>query len=124
MKPDPYPQQKQQHLGQAIAFLNPVQWDEPFGIVTVEALACGTPVLACPRGELPFIVEEGVTGYLSSRIETLAEAVQKVASLSRQQCRNVAVERFSTKRMIEKYGEVMEWLRSDNHVVPTHWQQA
>ncbi len=117
-------EQKQQHLGQAIAFLNPVQWDEPFGIVTVEALACGTPVLACPRGELPCIVEEGVTGFLSSSVETLAASVEKVSDLSRQQCRNVAVERFSTKRMIEKYVEVMDYLRSDNHVVPAHWQQA
>lgn len=115
-------QQKQQHLGGAIALINPVQWDEPFGIVTIEALACGTPVLACSRGELPFIIEEGVTGFLSNNIEILAGKLNELATISRERCRQEAVERFSTQPMVVKYFEVMQWLLSNQITVPDHWQ--
>ncbi|HMO37393.1 MAG TPA: glycosyltransferase [Gemmatales bacterium] len=115
--------QKQQHLGQALAFVNPVQWDEPFGIVTVEALACGTPVLACPRGELPYIVEHGVTGFLANEVQELAELVKRIPELSRSVCREQAVKRFCTPRMVEKYHEVLQWLLSSDEEVPARWQE-
>lgn len=114
-------EQKNIHLGQALAFLSPVQWDEPFGIVTIEAMACGTPVIACPRGELPYIVEEGVTGFLSHTMDGLVDAVHRVNQLDRLRCRQVIEQRFSTKTMIDKYDEVFRWLLSTESTTPAHW---
>ena len=71
-------EQKNNLLGQASAMLVPIEWDEPFGIVFAEALACGTPVISCPRGSLPEIVREGVDGYLITSID---DAVNKVHQL-------------------------------------------
>lgn len=116
-------EQKIKHLGEAAAFLNPVQWDEPFGIVTIEALACGTPVIACPRGELPYVVAQGVTGFLASTVEEMANAVRQVDQINRQHCRQAAVEQFSTTSMVDKYDEVLRWLLSKETKPPEHWQQ-
>jgi glycosyltransferase involved in cell wall biosynthesis len=90
-------------LGQAAALLVPIQWDEPFGIVFAEALACGTPVISCPRGALPEIVEDGVTGFLVNTREEGVAAVEKLGTLSRAACRRAAEERFSVGAATDRY---------------------
>ena len=100
--------QKNELLGKAAALLVPVQWDEPFGIVFAEALACGTPVISCPRGALPEIVEEGKDGFLVRSEEEGVEAVKKIRTIRRQVCRKKAEERFSTEAVVEKYIRIYE----------------
>jgi glycosyltransferase involved in cell wall biosynthesis len=94
---------KRRLLAAAAAMLVPIQWDEPFGIVFAEALACGCPVIACPRGALPEIVDEGVTGFLINGIDDGAAAVARVGTLSRDACRHAAVTRFSPATVTTRY---------------------
>src|SRR5207253_1983926 len=79
--------QKGELLGQALALLFPVDWPEPFGLALVEAFACGTPVIARPRGSVPEIVRDGRTGFLCETEKQMAAATIRVASLSRAACR-------------------------------------
>jgi glycosyltransferase involved in cell wall biosynthesis len=90
-------------LGSASALLNPIQWPEPFGLVMIEAMACGTPVIACPNGAAPEIVDDGVTGYLCSGTNELVRAISDTDGLSRQACRDAVIERFSTARMVSDH---------------------
>jgi glycosyltransferase involved in cell wall biosynthesis len=108
-------------LGGARALLNPIRWDEPFGIVMVEALACGTPVIATARGEVPFIIEHGKTGYLCSSREEMLRAVAEVARLDRRACRAAAEAHFQPAAMVDKCVEVYQWLRSAAAAAPSHW---
>ena len=94
---------KLQLLRDAACLLNPIAWPEPFGMVMVEALACGTPVVATPCGAAPEIVEEGVTGFLRSDEDALATAIEKVADLDRAACRAAVEERFSHRRMADDH---------------------
>lgn len=87
-------------LGAAKALLNPIQWAEPFGLVMIEAMACGTPVIACPNGAAPEIVDSGRTGYLCDDFDQLVTAIHDVDLLNREACRAAVAERFSTTRMI------------------------
>jgi glycosyltransferase involved in cell wall biosynthesis len=93
--------QKQEVLGGAEALLFPIRWDEPFGIVMVEALACGTPVIATNRASTPEVIEHGRTGFLCDPeepcAETFAEAVRQLPALSRSDCRRAAEERFDVR---------------------------
>ena len=90
-------------LGEGTALLNPIRWPEPFGLVMIEALACGTPVIACPIGAAPEIVDDGVTGFLCADHDALVEAVGRVDELDRAACRAAVVERFSTMRMVTEH---------------------
>jgi glycosyltransferase involved in cell wall biosynthesis len=87
-------------MGGASALLNPIQWAEPFGLVMIEAMACGTPVVGCPNGAAPEIVDDGRTGFLCSESASLVEAIQQVPDLDRADCRAAVIERFSTTRMV------------------------
>lgn len=95
--------QKNELLGRAAALLVPIQWDEPFGIVFAEALACGTPVLTCARGATPEIVEEGRTGFFVSTVTGGVEAVRRLGELDRAACRRAAEERFSVRHCATQY---------------------
>ncbi|HLI16231.1 MAG TPA: glycosyltransferase family 4 protein [Acidimicrobiales bacterium] len=99
-------------LGQATCLLNPIAWPEPFGMVMVEALACGTPVVTTPHGAAPEIVEDGVVGFVRSGEAALAEAVADAAYLSRSACRKLAEERFSARRMALDHLRLYERVRS------------
>ncbi|HEX7095657.1 MAG TPA: glycosyltransferase family 4 protein [Acidimicrobiales bacterium] len=90
---------KQALLGEAMCLLNPIAWPEPFGMVMIESLACGTPVVATPSGAAPEIIDDGLTGFLRSTDDELVAAITKAASLDRHACREVAVKRFSMERM-------------------------
>ena len=98
-------------LGAATALLNPIQWSEPFGLVMIEALACGTPVVATSAGSVPEIVDDGRTGYIRDTEEELAKCLLRAAELDRTACREVAETRFSTTRMVSDhlklYAELM-----------------
>jgi glycosyltransferase involved in cell wall biosynthesis len=86
-------------MGEASVFLNPIQWAEPFGLVMIEALATGTPVLGTPVGAAPEIVAEGVTGYLGP-LDELPALLPRAAALNRDACRASVEEKFSSERMV------------------------
>jgi glycosyltransferase involved in cell wall biosynthesis len=90
-------------LSDALCLLNPVDWPEPFGMVMAEALAHGTPVLAMPCGSVPELIDDGVTGFIRGTERELSEALPEVSSLDRTVCRQAAVERFSTGRMVDDH---------------------
>src|SRR5205814_2155044 len=81
------------------ADLLPIDWPEPFGLVMIEAMACGTPVIAYRGGAVPEIMEEGHTGFIVEELEDAVEAVQRVPELSRKRCREVFEQRFTVTRM-------------------------
>ncbi|HJU21424.1 MAG TPA: glycosyltransferase family 4 protein [Casimicrobiaceae bacterium] len=87
----------------ASALLFPLGWDEPFGLVMIEAMLIGTPVVAFDRGSAPEIVDEGITGYLARDAHAMAQAVPRAASLDRTRCRARAARRFSASRMVRRY---------------------
>ena len=95
--------QKNVLLGGARAMVVPIQWDEPFGIVFAEALACGTPVISCPRGALPEIVRPGIEGFLIRSIEEGCEAVSRLATIDRAACRRRAEDHFSPAAVVARY---------------------
>ena len=95
--------QKSILLGQAQAMVVPIQWNEPFGIVFAEALACGTPVISCPRGALPEIVRPGIHGFLIESIEEGCEAVGRLGTIDRAVCRQRAEEHFSPAAVVARY---------------------
>ena len=101
---------KNQVIGDAIGFLVPIQWDEPFGLAFIEALATGTPVISFPRGSLPELMENGKHAILVNDESELVEACRKVESLDRAECRRWVVERFSPDRMAEGYEAVYHHL--------------
>ena len=106
-------QEKNEFLGNASALLFPIDWPEPFGLVMIEAMACGTPVIAFRRGSVPEILEDGVTGFLVDDVDEAAERVKRIARLSRSQCRAVFEDRFSARRMCEEYLKVYDLIRDE-----------
>jgi glycosyltransferase involved in cell wall biosynthesis len=97
---------KDAFLGNAYAVLFPIDWAEPFGLVMIEAMACGTPVVAFRRGSVPEVMVDGVTGFVVDDVEGAVPAVERVAGLSRSGCRRVFDERFDSGRMARDYRDV------------------
>lgn len=95
--------QKNKLLGQAAAFLMPILWEEPFGIVMAEALACGTPVIGLNRGAVPEVVMDGVTGIVRDSIGELVASIAKIDHISRAACRADAEARFSADKIVDAY---------------------
>ncbi len=104
--------QKPAFLGNAAALLFPIDWPEPFGLAMIEAMSCGTPVIAWPHGSVPEIVEHGVTGFLVDSIEAAVAAVRDAERLDREQVRLRCEERFSAARMARDYLAVYRSLRA------------
>jgi glycosyltransferase involved in cell wall biosynthesis len=100
---EPGQARKLELLGAAGALLFPICWPEPFGLVMIESLACGTPILTRPVGSAPEIVEHGRTGFLCADDDALVAAVAEVGSLDREACRAAARHRFSTARMVTEH---------------------
>ena len=97
---------KQELLANAYALVFPIDWPEPFGLVLLEAMACGTPTIAYRCGSVPELLEEGVTGFIVDDLNAAVEAVAKVESLDRLLCRRRFEERFSASRMAQDYLDV------------------
>jgi glycosyltransferase involved in cell wall biosynthesis len=95
--------EKNAFMGNAIALLFPIDWPEPFGLVMIEAMACGVPVIAWRHGSVPEIIDDGVTGFIVDNLDAAVRAVQRVSELSRAQCRQVFETRFSVRRMCHDY---------------------
>jgi glycosyltransferase involved in cell wall biosynthesis len=101
---------KDAFLGNAAALLFPIAWPEPFGLVMVEALACGTPVIALRAGSVPEVIEHGVTGFICDTEDELVAAVGRIGEIDRARCRAEAERRFSPAAMAEGYERVYEAL--------------
>ena len=102
--------QKDDFLGQAYALLFAIDWPEPFGLVMIKALACGTPVIAYRRGSVPEVLEDGGTGWVVEGLEEAVQAVARVPVLSRSRCRQIFEERFSASRMARDYLQIYRQL--------------
>jgi len=94
---------KDRFLGDALALLFPIEWPEPFGLVMIEAMACGTPVIAFRRGSVPEVIEDGVTGFVVDTIEEATAAVEACRALDRGVIRATFERRFSAPRMTDDY---------------------
>jgi glycosyltransferase involved in cell wall biosynthesis len=106
--------QKSEFLGNALALIFTIDWPEPFGLAMIEALACGTPVIARPCGSVPELIRPGETGFIASATDDLVAAVKSVESISRERCRQEFEERFSVERMIDGYEAVYQRLIDSN----------
>jgi glycosyltransferase involved in cell wall biosynthesis len=102
------PEERAEVLGRSAALLHPIAFDEPFGLSVVEAMVCGTPVIAFPRGSMAEIVDEGVTGFLVGGVDEAVAAVERAATIDRAACRAAATARFSAERMVDDYLRVYE----------------
>ncbi len=97
-------------LAGALALLFPIDWPEPFGLVQIEAMAVGTPVIAFPHGSVPEVIDHEVTGFIVHSVEEAARMVDRCAALDRAQIRRVFEERFSVERMVDEYEQLYETL--------------
>jgi glycosyltransferase involved in cell wall biosynthesis len=98
--------EKSEFLGGALALLFTIDWPEPFGLAMIEALACGTPVIARPCGSVPEVLRHGITGYVASSVDDLAAAVGRIDKLSREACRAEFEQRFTVERMTDCYEQL------------------
>jgi glycosyltransferase involved in cell wall biosynthesis len=114
-------EEKNDLLGNAAALLFPIDWPEPFGLVLIEAMACGTPTVAYRRGSVPEVLEEGVTGFIVEGMEEAVRATRRIHGLSRARCRREFEERFTAERMARDYLAVYERLLQE---APSRGQAA
>ena len=101
---------KNAFLGQAKALLFPIDWPEPFGLVMIEAMACGLPVIAFPGGSVCEIIDDGVTGFIVDTIEDAVDAVRRLDTIDRRTCRQTFERRFTARRMASQYVDVFRKL--------------
>ena len=102
--------QKDEFLGNAYALLFPIDWPEPFGLAMIEAMACGTPIIAYRQGSIPEVMEEGRTGFIVNELEDAIAAARRIPELSRKRCREMYEQRFTAARMARDYLRVYERL--------------
>jgi glycosyltransferase involved in cell wall biosynthesis len=117
--------EKEELLGNALGLIFPIDWPEPFGLAMIEAMACGTPVIAYNCGSVPEVVDEGMTGFIVNSRKEAVEAVGKLSGLSRKNCREVFEKRFSVQRMVDDYLQIYEKLiktgKTDfSQIIKTH----
>ena len=99
---------KNKLMGGAKAFLNPVAWDEPFGMVMVESMACGTPIISYNRGAAPELIKNGKNGFLVKNRKEMVKAIARVGTIKRKDCRKYVEEKFSPKAAAEKHIEIYQ----------------
>jgi glycosyltransferase involved in cell wall biosynthesis len=115
---------KSDFLGSARALLFPIDWPEPFGLVMIEALACGTPVIAFRRGSVPEVIEDGVTGFVVDGMDDAVRSVARIPALNRRACRRAFEERFSVERMAGDYLKVYASLLREATHTRGSWEPA
>jgi len=103
-------ERKLELLAGARCLLFPIRWPEPFGMVMIEAMACGTPVLAFPEGAAPEVVQDGRTGFICRDVQEMADAIKRVDTLDRAECRASVENYFSTQRMVAEHLDLFERL--------------
>jgi glycosyltransferase involved in cell wall biosynthesis len=116
--------EKNRLLGQAAALLMPILWDEPFGIVMAEALACGTPVVGLRRASVPEVVEDGMTGWLADDSDGLVAGIERVDVLNRGACRQAAETRFSDRQIVSRYESLYRTIISAQKAVAVPQRQV
>jgi glycosyltransferase involved in cell wall biosynthesis len=102
--------EKNDFLGRAKALLFPIDWPEPFGLVMIEAMACGLPVIAFPGGSVREIIDDGVSGFVVTTIEDAVSAVRRIDTIDRRRCRETFERRFSARRMASQYVDLYRQL--------------
>lgn len=100
--------EKEELLGNALGFIYPIDWPEPFGLAMIESMACGTPVIAYNCGSVPEVIDEGLSGFVVNTQKEAIEAVKKLPGLDRRICRDTFENRFSVKRMADNYLKIYE----------------
>ncbi len=112
--------EKSEFLGGASALLFPIDWPEPFGLVMIEAMACGTPVIAYNHGAVPEVMDDGVTGFVvnDNDVDVAVAAVAQIDTIDRRRCRQVFEERFSVRRMTSDYVNIYSRLQSTHEIAP------
>ena len=100
------PEERNKVLGNAYALLHPINFNEPFGLSIVEAMACGTPVIAFNKGAMPEIIQEGINGFMVSNVEEMTEKIRDIMNISREDCRKTVECRFTQGKMVKEYIEV------------------
>lgn len=106
-------EQKNELVGNAYALVHPVRFPEPFGLVLIEALACGTPVVAFGNGAIPEVIQHGLTGFVCADIDSAVESLRKIPEIDRRICRAEFERRFNVSRMTQEYLEVYQNLLSE-----------
>jgi glycosyltransferase involved in cell wall biosynthesis len=102
--------EKGEFLGNASALLFPIDWPEPFGLVMIESMACGTPVIAYPCGSVPEIIRDGLNGFVVRNVDEAVQAVKKLPTIDRKKCRQYFELNFSDERMAEEYLRIYQKL--------------
>jgi glycosyltransferase involved in cell wall biosynthesis len=102
--------EKSEFLGNALAFMFTIDWPEPFGLAMIEALACGTPVIARPCGSIPEVIRDGATGFIVKSVEEIVAAVSNIGKLAREECRREFENRFTVETMVDRYERIYRQL--------------
>jgi glycosyltransferase involved in cell wall biosynthesis len=111
-------QQKAEFLGNALALLFPIDWPEPFGLVMIEAMSCGTPVVAFRLGSVPEVIENGVSGVVVTSVDQAVDAVRKIGGLDRRSVRQAFERRFTAESMARQYLSIYRHLAGQHPSVP------
>ena len=111
-------EEKKELLANAYALLMPIQWEEPFGLVVIEAMACGTPVIAFRRGSMPEIIKEGISGFLVNTVQEMIQVSEKIPDIKRIDCRQETEKRFSIEQMVNEYEKVFMEILANTSLKP------
>lgn len=116
--------EKNDLLGSALAMIFPITVAEPFGLVMIEAMACGAPVIAFPKGSVTEVLDHGITGLFCSTVEEAVKSVERAARMDRSICRRAFEERFVVERMVEEYVRIYEKISDRDTVLPLAYEPA
>jgi glycosyltransferase involved in cell wall biosynthesis len=111
--------EKSEFLGNALALMFTIDWPEPFGLAMIEAMACGTPVIARPCGSVPEVLAHGLTGFIAKTVDEMVAAVHKIDTLSRERCRREFETRFTSEVMVDQYERVFRQLVEHRYLKST-----